>query len=54
MWIRSALILTLGMTTSANATPIDQLIDRGNGMIYDTHEDLTWLQDANYAQTSGL
>jgi len=29
------------------------LIDRGNGMIYDDVMDITWLQDANYAQTSG-
>ena len=30
-----------------------ELIDRGNGMIYDTVLDITWLQDANYALTSG-
>lgn len=29
------------------------LVDRGNGMIYDTDLDITWLQDANYAFTSG-
>lgn len=29
------------------------LIDRGNGMIYDNDLNITWLQDANYAQTSG-
>ncbi len=29
------------------------LIDRGTGMIYDTNLGITWLQDANYAQTSG-
>ena len=29
------------------------LIDRGGGMIYDTDLNITWLQDANYAQTSG-
>lgn len=28
------------------------LIDRGNGMLYDTVLDVTWLQDANYAKTS--
>ena len=37
------------VTTNANAS----LIDRGNGLIYDTDLDITWLQDANYAQTSG-
>ena len=29
------------------------LYDRGNGMIYDDVLDITWLQDANYASTSG-
>lgn len=28
------------------------LIDRGGGLIYDTVLNVTWLQDANYAQTS--
>ena len=39
----------MAVTTSANAA----LIDRGNGMIYDSDQNLTWLQDANYAKTSG-
>ena len=26
---------------------------RGGGLVYDAHQDLTWLQDANYMQTSG-
>lgn len=30
------------------------LIDRGNGMIYDDTLDITWLQDANFAMTSGF
>lgn len=39
-----------GLTTpSAQAA----LIDRGGGMIYDDVLDITWLQDANYAYTSG-
>ncbi|NNF16437.1 MAG: hypothetical protein HKN70_06795 [Gammaproteobacteria bacterium] len=29
------------------------LHDRGNGLIYDDVLDITWLQDANYALTSG-
>ena len=29
------------------------LIDRGGGLIYDTDLDITWLQDTNYAKTSG-
>ncbi len=42
-------VLMLGLAGAAQAT----LFDRGNGMIYDSDQDLTWLQDANYAQTSG-
>ena len=30
-----------------------ELLARGNGMIDDTVLDITWLQDANYAFTSG-
>ena len=30
-----------------------ELINRGGGLIYDTDLDVTWLQDANYAATSG-
>ncbi|MCQ8181477.1 DUF1566 domain-containing protein [Methylomonas sp. SURF-1] len=29
------------------------LLDRGGGMLYDTVLNVTWLQDANYAKTSG-
>ena len=29
------------------------LVDRGHGLIYDPIMDITWLQDANYAKTSG-
>lgn len=40
---------TLAMSSAAQA----DLIDRGGGLIYDTDLDVTWLQDANYAKTSG-
>lgn len=30
-----------------------ELIDRGGGLIYDTVLDVTWLQDVNWAMTSG-
>ena len=43
------LAATLSWAGTASAT----LIDRGNGMIYDSAQNLTWLQDANYAKTSG-
>ena len=42
-------IATFALSTSAHAA----LIDRGNGMIYDSDQNITWLQDANYAMTSG-
>ncbi len=29
------------------------LVDRRSGMLYDTVLNVTWLQDANYAKTSG-
>lgn len=29
------------------------LINRGNGLIYDDVQDITWMQDANYSDTSG-
>jgi hypothetical protein len=42
-------ILVLGLSISTHSA----LIDLGGGMIYSTDLNLTWLQDANYAQTSG-
>jgi hypothetical protein len=48
--IPKLLISLLAVTAiSANAA----LYDRGNGMIYDSAQNITWMQDANYAQTSG-
>jgi hypothetical protein len=48
--IKQALALVgLTLSLSANAG----LIDRGNGLIYDDVLNITWLQNANYAQTSG-
>jgi len=43
------LILVLGLSVSAHAA----LVDMGDGTIYDTDRQLSWLQDANYALTSG-
>ena len=42
-------MLVLCTLCSAHAA----LIDRGNGMIYDTDLNITWLKDANYPYTSG-
>jgi hypothetical protein len=44
-----ALLAGLTLSGAAQAT----LIDRGGGLIYDSALDITWLQDANYAMTSG-
>jgi len=41
--------VVLGFVVYAQAT----LINRGGGLIYDSDLNITWLQDANYAQTSG-
>jgi len=43
-----AALLALTASTSQAA-----LIDRGGGLIYDDVLNITWLQDANYAKTSG-
>ena len=43
-------MLGLGLSMPTHAA----LIDLGGGMIYSTDMDLTWLQDANYARTSGV
>ena len=46
----ASVMLAAGLASgAAQAT----LIDRGGGLIYDTVLNVTWLQDANYAQTSG-
>jgi hypothetical protein len=42
-------ILVLGLSISTHA----DLVNLGGGMIYSTDLNLTWLQDANYAHTSG-
>lgn len=44
-----AIIAVMFLATSAHAL----LYDRGGGMIYSSDLDVTWLQDANFAMTSG-
>ncbi len=44
-----ALIASAAVTSTAQAS----LVDRGNGLLYDNVLNVTWLQDANYAKTSG-
>jgi hypothetical protein len=43
------IVLVFGIVGTSNAF----LYDRGGGLIYDSDQNLTWLQDANYAKTSG-
>jgi hypothetical protein len=51
-WFRISLFVLISVfSLNPNASAL--LIDRGGGLIYDTGLDITWLQDANYAQTSG-
>ena len=45
----AVLVAGLGFTGSSSAS----LFDRGGGLLYDDVLNVTWLQDANYAQTSG-
>lgn len=44
-----ALLASAAVTDTAQAS----LVDRGNGLLYDNVLNVTWLQDANYAKTSG-
>ena len=46
------LVACLFLCVSLNS--FGALYDRGNGLIYDDVLDVTWMQDANYAQTSGF
>ncbi len=52
--MRSKSILVLAMVVLLAATLSEaSLSDRGGGLIYDDVLDITWLQNANYAYTSG-
>lgn len=48
-----ALFLAAAVALVLPAPAEAALHDRGNGLIYDDQLDLTWLQDADYAMTSG-
>ena len=50
--LSKALCMLVGIacSTTSNAS----LIDRGDGLIYDDVLNITWLQDANHAETSGF
>jgi hypothetical protein len=49
-WLSCVTLFLCGFGLTANAA----LINRGSGMVYDDVLDVTWLQDANYAKTSGF
>lgn len=49
-WVQACIFgAALAAAQASQAT----LIDRGGGLIYDTVLNVTWLQDTNYAETSG-
>jgi hypothetical protein len=47
----AAVVAAMGVLASASAQAT--LYDRGGGLIYDDVLKITWLEDANYAKTSG-
>jgi len=49
-WIQKFLFTALIVVSSASYST---LYDRGNGMVYDSDQEITWLLDANYSMTSG-
>lgn len=52
IWKQVTLML---MTSGLLSSGVGQatLLDRGGGLLYDDVQNITWLQDANYAKTSG-
>ena len=50
---RGGVVLAVVAGLSASGVAQAALFDRGGGLIYDSVLDVTWLQDANYARTSG-
>ena len=45
----TGLLLLVATTLTVHAA----IVDLGDGLIYDTVQDITWLQDMNYADTTG-
>lgn len=46
-------VAALAVAVALSGTAQAALYDRGGGLIYDSDLNVTWLQDANYAKTSG-
>jgi hypothetical protein len=51
--LRNGVLVCLLAVLCLASTTYASLVDRGGGMIYDSDLNITWLQDANYAFTSG-
>src|SRR5678815_6050108 len=52
--IKTTAVLLMGvMSLAASQSAQAALIDRGNGLIYDTVLNITWMQDVALAQTLG-
>lgn len=49
--VLAKIFLVSGCCLALNASAA--LVDRGNGLIYDSELNVTWLADANFARTSG-
>ncbi len=50
---RRMCVAALALATCLSGAAQAALYDRGGGLIYDSDLNVTWLQDANYAKTSG-
>lgn len=50
---QAAIAFLLATTLSVSEAAHANLLDRGGGMFYDDDLNITWLQDTNYAKTSG-
>lgn len=53
MKIKNAIADLLFVGAMVSGTAQATLVDRGGGLLYDTVLNVTWLQDASYAKTSG-
>jgi hypothetical protein len=52
--MRARALILAGVLWCVAAPARADLIDLGSGLIYDTEQDLTWLQDVMYTRTAGL
>jgi hypothetical protein len=50
---KTLLALALLASAATSVTAQASLVDHGNGLLYDNVLNVIWLQDANYAETSG-